>query len=109
MKLTLSTQPSTQPPVSFEEAEWPAIAEMDDWDAKTRENSLHVWTAKVREHADGRRLVHGAFTSRIAAEHAIHAGYFSNKEETPFFMQEVVREIGCSPSFLQAWMVQLFA
>jgi hypothetical protein len=68
IKVTLSERP----PVSIAVADWPIIASSDDHDGKVECQANTKWYIKVREHADGRRLV---YCSKDAGNGGQHAGF----------------------------------
>ena len=50
---------SERRPLSIVKADWPLIASADRHDGQVECQANHLWTIRVREHADGRRLVYG--------------------------------------------------
>lgn len=59
-KKTINITMSDRPPVRIVEEDWPIIAEADDHDGQVRVQANTEWRIRVREHADGRRLVYGS-------------------------------------------------
>lgn len=51
---------SDRRPVRIDPKDWPTIASAHDWHGGAYDfQANQVWTIKVRQHADGRRLVYG--------------------------------------------------
>lgn len=59
-------------PVRIDAALWPVIASAETHDGKVECQANTEWAIKVREHADGRRLVYG---SQSAGNGGHYAGY----------------------------------
>ena len=59
LKITMSERR----PLTIVKADWPLIAHADRHDGAVKVQANHEWTIRVREHADGRRLVYGWLTS----------------------------------------------
>jgi hypothetical protein len=55
IKITMSERR----PLSISPEEWPLIARADRHDGKVESQANHRWSIRVRQHADGRRLVYG--------------------------------------------------
>jgi hypothetical protein len=55
IKITMSERR----PLSIDPEQWPVIARVDRHDGVVECQANHEWTIRVREHADGRRLVYG--------------------------------------------------
>jgi hypothetical protein len=75
LKITMSERP----PVTIVKAEWPLIASATDHDGQVRCQANHEWDIRVREHADGRRLVYGWMQGGNGGMHAhereVYAGF----------------------------------
>jgi hypothetical protein len=56
-KITITM--SERRPLSIVEEDWPVIARADDHDGQVECQANRVRTIRVREHADGRRIVYG--------------------------------------------------
>jgi len=50
---------SERTPVKISLIEWPIVARADRHDGKVECEANHLWTIRVREHRDGRRIVYG--------------------------------------------------
>ena len=55
LKITMSERR----PLTIVKADWPLIAHADRHDGTVKVQANHEWTIRVREHADGRRIVYG--------------------------------------------------
>ena len=55
IKITMSERR----PLSIVADEWPLIASADRHDGKIKLQANHEWAIRVRQHADGRRIVYG--------------------------------------------------
>jgi hypothetical protein len=56
-KLTITM--SERRPISIVKADWPLVARADRHDGAVECQANHAWSIRVREHADGRRIVYG--------------------------------------------------
>ena len=63
-----------RPPVTIRPELWPTIARASWWDSEYESQADRTATIRVREHADGRRIVYGVATSRWAGEGESKAG-----------------------------------
>jgi hypothetical protein len=54
---------SERRPLSIVADDWPLIAHADRHDGKVACQANHEWSIRVREHADGRRIVYGYLRS----------------------------------------------
>jgi hypothetical protein len=68
LKITLSEQR----PIKISKSDWPLIARADRHNGRVECQANHEWTIRVREHADGRRIVYGWI---IAGNGGVHAGW----------------------------------
>ena len=59
IKITMSERR----PLTIVKADWPLIAHANRHDGAVEVQANHEWAIRVREHADGRRLVYGWLTS----------------------------------------------
>lgn len=50
---------SDRRPIEIDPSQWPIIARADHHDGQVECQANTVWSIKVREHADGRRIVYG--------------------------------------------------
>lgn len=66
---------SDRAPVKIDESEWPVISVADWHDGQERCKSSRHAAMRVREHADGRRLVYGWTKSQWANERSHRAGF----------------------------------
>jgi len=64
-----------RPPVSIVEDQWLMIATARDWDGEHEFQANRKWSVRVREHADGRRLVYGTYDSAFMREPDLRGGY----------------------------------
>lgn len=71
-KKTITITMSETAPVRIDPALWPVIASAETHDGKVECQANTEWVIKVREHADGRRLVYG---SQSAGNGGQYAGY----------------------------------
>ena len=67
-KITITM--SERRPLTIVEAEWPLIASADEHDGQVECQANHKWAIRVREHADGRRIVYGWLCSGPGGVHA---------------------------------------
>src|SRR6266705_5049674 len=63
-----------RPPVTIREDDWPVIARADWWEGEYEFQSNRTAKLRVREHADGRRIIYGVATSQWQGERDRHAG-----------------------------------
>lgn len=68
IKITMSERA----PLRIALADWPVVAEARGYDNQHEFQANHKWFLKVREHADGRRIVYGAYE---AGNGGVHAGF----------------------------------
>lgn len=47
-------------PVKIYEDEWSIVAQARDWNGEHESQANRIYSIRVREHADGRRIVHGS-------------------------------------------------
>lgn len=70
---------TNRPPVLIVEADWPVIARADWYSGDVECQANHIRTIRVREHADGRRLVYGVYGAGpggvSAGFRGAHAGF----------------------------------
>lgn len=59
LKITMSERR----PITIVKADWPLIARADRHDGAVECQANHEWTIRVRQHADGRRIVYGWLTA----------------------------------------------
>lgn len=59
LKITMSERR----PITIVKADWPLIARADRHDGAVEVQANHEWTIRVRQHADGRRIVYGWLTA----------------------------------------------
>lgn len=71
-KKTITITMSETAPVEVDPEQWPVIASASTHDGKVECQANTEWVIKVREHADGRRLVYG---SQSAGNGGQYAGY----------------------------------
>lgn len=71
-KKTITITMSETAPVKVDPEQWPVIASADRHDGKVECQANTEWVIRVREHADGRRLVYG---SQSAGNGGQYAGY----------------------------------
>ena len=50
---------SERRPLTIDPETWPTIAEAETWNGEHRFQANYITTIRVREHADGRRIVYG--------------------------------------------------
>jgi hypothetical protein len=63
-----------RPPVEVDTDEWPQIAGAWHHDGEVEAQALHHYGLEVREHADGRRLVYGVYTTVFPGETDLRHG-----------------------------------
>jgi len=63
-----------RPPVTIEEDLWPVIASAKQWDNQYECQANRTWHLIVRQHADGRSLVYGVYTTQYQGERGARAG-----------------------------------
>jgi hypothetical protein len=61
---------SERRPLNISETDWPLIASAEEHDGQVECEANHKWAIRVREHADGRRLVYGWLRSGPGGVHA---------------------------------------
>lgn len=61
---------SERRPLSIVKSEWPLIARADRHDGEVQVQANHEWAIRVREHADGRRIVYGWLREGNGGSHA---------------------------------------
>lgn len=65
-KLTITL--TRRAPVTVSKEEWPIIASAKDWDNQHECQANRTWKLTVRQHADGRALVYGVYTTQYQGE-----------------------------------------
>ncbi|HTQ47486.1 MAG TPA: hypothetical protein VMI75_32240 [Polyangiaceae bacterium] len=60
---TIKIAMSERRPLSISKEAWPVIAQADWWNGEHKCQANYVRRIRVREHADGRRLVYGTYSS----------------------------------------------
>jgi hypothetical protein len=70
---------SERAPVSVLTADWPIIAKSDWHDGKVECQANRRAEIRVREHADGRRIVYGWLTTQWQGERDQYAGFLLDK------------------------------
>ena len=68
MKLKITM--SERRPITIDKAEWPLIAEADWHDGQVECQANNIRGIRVREHADGRRIVYGFQRAGNGGQHA---------------------------------------
>ena len=63
-----------RPPVKISEDAWPVIAEGRWWEGQYDFQAHRDGWLKVRQHADGRTLVYGAYNTAYQTEHDLRGG-----------------------------------
>ena len=71
-----------RPPVKIHEDDWPVIARAKDWDNQHECQANRTWHLRVREHADGRRIVYGVYGTQFQGERDAAGGYLVAATET---------------------------
>lgn len=74
-KKTITITMSERRPLKIDPAAWPIIAEAEWADSPYESQATRQRWIRVREHADGRRLVTGGRTSQWQGSRDQHAGY----------------------------------
>ena len=59
----------------IQEAAWPDLASAKWWDGHDEEKANRTKSIRVRQHADGRRLVYAVAASQWQGERGAHAGF----------------------------------
>jgi hypothetical protein len=90
-KKYLTITMSERSPIKIDKAEWPTIADVSEHDGVVRSQANTEWYIRVREHADGRRIVYGA---RVAGGGGQHVGF---REDRAGFLVDVPRNFAGSP------------
>ena len=73
-----------RPPVTIREDQWPWIAEAKWWAGGYEFQANRTATIRIREHADGRRLVYGVTTSQWEGERGLRVGrLIDGRDGTP--------------------------
>lgn len=83
---TETTAPKTRvitltdrPPIKIKEDEWPVIAESRWYEGQYDFQANRDGWLKVRQHADGRSIVYGAFDSEFQTESNLRGGVLLDK------------------------------
>lgn len=63
---------SERRPITIVAADWPLVADVDRHDGAVECQANHEWAIRVREHADGRRIVYGWLR---AGDGGVYAGW----------------------------------
>lgn len=93
-KKKLRIRMSEQPPVSVVADDWPVVASDSSFNGEHECQANRIWWIKVRQHADGRRIVYGCLDSgpggtRIGWRGA-HGGFLVAPSDGP---EETIRAI----------------
>jgi len=68
---------SERGPVKIDPEQWPVIASAEEHDGQVECQANTLWRIKVREHADGRRLVYGWQDRGNGGQHAGYRGTYA--------------------------------
>jgi len=95
-------------PVRIDEDLWPVVAQSRDWDNQHECQANRTWRCMVRQHADGRSIVYGVYTTQFQGEADSHAGYLLGAgEDVPAAIRRVGEEIGAAESVIRACIADL--
>lgn len=84
-------------PARIRKADWPIVAKVEDWDNQHRSQANRDWTLIVRQHADGRALVYGIYSSRWADESDRRGGELvESGDDIPAAVKRVAEYLGFS-------------
>ena len=87
---------------------WPVVAQSRDWDNQHECQANRTWRCMVRQHADGRAIVYGVYTTQFQAEVGTHAGYLlAPGEDVPAAIRRVGEEIGAAESVIRGCIADL--
>lgn len=84
---------SERRPLKIDPKLWPVIADAKDHDHEYEFQANRTWTIRVREHADGRRIVYGFHTSQFQGERGAHGGFLIDAVDAKPDEMETVRSI----------------
>lgn len=98
MSTTTTTKQRTitltdRPPVTIREDAWPVIATAKWWDNTYECQANRTASIRVRQHADGRRIVYGVADSQWQGERGAKAGILIRIEDDLLDNGETVRAI----------------
>lgn len=82
---------SERPPLRISEAAWPLIASAKQHDGQVECQANRIWRLRVRQHADGRTLVYGTYSSGYLHESDRAGGFLLSAEQATG--EEIVRTI----------------
>ena len=88
---------SDSAPVRVVKEEWPVIADASDYDNQHECQANHVWWIKVRQHADGRRIVYGRLEAGPGGVsvnwRGAHAGYLVDASDSDAETVRAIRRV----------------
>lgn len=97
-------------PVKIDEEAWPLIASAEWHDGQVRCQANHEYTIRVREHADGRRIVYGIYDTTWQGGQGRRAGYLlpdADMAATVRAIEEVSERIGDAHGVADACIADL--
>lgn len=108
MAKTRTVSLTDRAPVRIDEDKWPLVAEGKGWDGEYEFQASRTRGIRVRQHADGRAVVYGVYTTRFRGERDARAGYLlAAGEDVPAVIRRVGEEIGASEAVIRECIADL--
>lgn len=97
---TLTITLTDRPPVSINEDQWPIVARGKGWDNTHECQANRTWTLTARQHADGRAIVYGRYTTQWQGEDGRNGGvYLDQTDTTAQQIADAIRQVGTHVGF----------
>ena len=95
-------------PVRVREDLWPIIASARDWDGEHESQAFRRWYLTVRQHADGRSIVYGRYTTQWQGEaNRVGGERLSASADIPAAIRRVGEHVGVSDAMIDSCVADL--
>lgn len=93
---------TSQAPVRVDGAAWPLLANAKDWDNTHESQANRTWSLRVRQHADGRAIVYGRYTTQFQDENNRSGGeLLAARDDIAAAILRVAESLEFAPSLAQ--------
>jgi len=95
-------------PVRVRKADWPIIASAEWHDGQVRAEASRIWRLTVRQHADGRTIVYGVYSTVLRGERDRRGGeLLLPGEDIPAAAHRVAEHLGFDPRLAEEVIADL--